>query len=260
MSPVRRGGRVREYLRQQHLALIALALALTGGTAYALGGSNTVFSDDIVNGNVRSADVQDNGVRSADVRDDTAAGGGLTAADLRPGSVGSDEVVDGSLTASDVDESSLGLVPAARLGGTGASTVNPPAVRRRCGTTYVDCGFVTLDLPQTTRVLITAGGTSDSPGSDAQGFCRLATSQGSLTDTYAYIEDQSNWGLTTVAFALGRATSTSASSAKRRAPTRWLTARSRSAPPPGTELRCVSRRSAITFGSISSLWSPCSCY
>jgi hypothetical protein len=80
--------RIRAYLSQHHLALVALFLVLSGGTAYALSGSNTVFSDDIVNGEVKSIDVQDNGVATADVRDDSLTGGGLAAADLRPGSVG----------------------------------------------------------------------------------------------------------------------------------------------------------------------------
>ena len=56
------------------VALIALFVAL-GGTAVALDGSNTVFSDDIVNGEVYSGDV----------RNDTLAGGGLAAVDLQPG-------------------------------------------------------------------------------------------------------------------------------------------------------------------------------
>ena len=47
------------HLRQQWLGALAVALVLTGGTAYALDGSNTVFSDDIVNGEVRTADIRD---------------------------------------------------------------------------------------------------------------------------------------------------------------------------------------------------------
>ena len=62
-----------------------------------------MFSDDIV----------DNQVRSADVRNDTLAGGGLTAADLRAASVGGSEVTNDSLTGGDVKESTLGRVPQA---------------------------------------------------------------------------------------------------------------------------------------------------
>ena len=41
----------------ERLAWICLIMILSGGTAYALDGKNTVFSDDIVNGQVRSIDV-----------------------------------------------------------------------------------------------------------------------------------------------------------------------------------------------------------
>jgi hypothetical protein len=77
------------------VAMIALFVAL-GGTATALTGSNTVFSDDITNDEVYSADV----------RDDTLSGGGLAAADLRPGSVGPSET--SGLTGADVANAASG--------------------------------------------------------------------------------------------------------------------------------------------------------
>jgi hypothetical protein len=83
------------------MATIAVFLVLSGGTAVALSGSNTVFSDDIV----------DNEVRSADVRNDTLAGGGLAAADLQASSVGTSEVALNSLNGADINESLLGKVP-----------------------------------------------------------------------------------------------------------------------------------------------------
>src|SRR3954454_9848895 len=96
--------RIRSRLTYANVvATLTLFLVLSGGTAVALTGSNTVFSDDIV----------DNQVRSADVRNDTLAGGGLTAADLGPGSVAGSEVKDNSLGGADVKESSLGRVPQA---------------------------------------------------------------------------------------------------------------------------------------------------
>jgi hypothetical protein len=82
------------------VALIALFVSL-GGTAAALSGSNTVFTDDITNDQVYSADV----------RNDTLTGGGLAAPDLRPSSVGTSEVAGNSLTGGDINESSLGIVP-----------------------------------------------------------------------------------------------------------------------------------------------------
>jgi hypothetical protein len=69
------------------MGALALFLVLTGGTAFALDGSNTVFSDDIVNNEVKTADIRDANV---------------TMADLRPASVNSSKVVDESLTGADI--------------------------------------------------------------------------------------------------------------------------------------------------------------
>jgi len=73
---------------------LALVIAVGGGVAYA---ANTVFSTDIVN----------NEVYSADVRNDNLAGGGLTAADLRAGSVRSSEVLDDQIRSADVRDDNL---------------------------------------------------------------------------------------------------------------------------------------------------------
>jgi len=71
--------RIRSRLTYANVvATLALFLVLSGGTAVALTGSNTVFSDDIVNGQVKGVDV-----------------------------------LDGTLTGGDVKESSLGKVPQA---------------------------------------------------------------------------------------------------------------------------------------------------
>jgi hypothetical protein len=91
-------GRVSDHLRSNVVGYVALFFALSGSTALALSGSNTVFSDDIVHDQVYSGDV----------RNDTLTGGGLAAADLRKGSVGSSEVQNDSLTGTDIDESTLG--------------------------------------------------------------------------------------------------------------------------------------------------------
>jgi hypothetical protein len=76
---------------------LALFLVLSGGTAVALGGANTVFTDDVAN------DTQ------------PASGGnpagGLVAADLRAGSVGPSEVANNSLSGGDIIEDSLSIGP-----------------------------------------------------------------------------------------------------------------------------------------------------
>ena len=70
------------------VSTLCLFLVMGGGTAVALSGHNTVFSDDIVNKQVKRADVGTNAV-------DTT------------------KVVDNSLTGDDVNESTFGMVPTA---------------------------------------------------------------------------------------------------------------------------------------------------
>ncbi len=60
---------VLAHLRAQWIGVLALLIALGTGSAYA---ANTVFSSDIVNGQVKSVDV----------RDDTLPNGGLTGKDI----------------------------------------------------------------------------------------------------------------------------------------------------------------------------------
>lgn len=69
--------RLGTHVRNQWMGALALFLVLTGGTAYALDGTNTVFSDDIVNGEVKTADLAANAVNSTKV-----ANNSLTLADI----------------------------------------------------------------------------------------------------------------------------------------------------------------------------------
>jgi hypothetical protein len=95
-------------------SFLALFIALGMGTAYA---ANTVFSADIVDGEVKTADLADNGVTSQkigqnqvytfDVRDDTFNNGGLNAEDLAAGSVTTSELLDSTITSADVLDGSL---------------------------------------------------------------------------------------------------------------------------------------------------------
>ena len=112
--------RIRNHIRGNVVGYIALFLVLTGGTAQALDGSNTVFSDDIVNGEVDTPDLAleavitsrlaPDSVRTGRVLDDNLTGAditGLTGADVSPD----------SLTGANIDESSLGTVPSAAQAG-----------------------------------------------------------------------------------------------------------------------------------------------
>jgi hypothetical protein len=80
------------------VATIALFAAVATGGAYA---ANTVFSTDIVDGQVKSVDVGDNEIKSADVKDES-----LTTFDVST-FLGAD-VVDGSLTGADIQDESIG--------------------------------------------------------------------------------------------------------------------------------------------------------
>ena len=113
------------HIRAQWMGALALFLVLAGGTAYA---ANTVFSTDIVNGEVKTpdlaanavkedkiaagavqtSDIANNQVRSADVRDDNLFDGGLTGLDLRAESVGTSEVADSSIREDDLAASARG--------------------------------------------------------------------------------------------------------------------------------------------------------
>jgi hypothetical protein len=77
------------------ISTLCLVLIVGGGTAYAV---DTVFSADIVDGEVKTQDIGTNQVLSADVRDDTRPNGGLTSADIGPDAV----------TASEIDDRSIG--------------------------------------------------------------------------------------------------------------------------------------------------------
>ena len=86
--------RIRRHLTYANvISSLALFIVLTGGTAVALNGSNTVFTDDIAN------DTQPAGGGNP--------AGGLAAADLRPNAVGSSEVANSTIGLGD-------LAPAAR--------------------------------------------------------------------------------------------------------------------------------------------------
>lgn len=182
----------------QWAGLLALFLVIAGGTAYA---ANTIGSTDIINGQVKSVDIGNNEVTSADVRDDTLANGGLAPVDLQPGAVGTSEVAnnslrgadiatgavnsakvaDESLTGGDVDESTLGQVPSAALGGIGRS-----AVGGQCdpeGAAFLSCAFTTIVLPAPTRMLVigTVKAQPEAGADNGTGQCRLATNNGAIT-------------------------------------------------------------------------------
>jgi len=118
----------------ERFAWICLVVVLFGGTAYALDGKNTVFTDDIVNGEVRSGDV---------------------ANDTTPYALKGVDIANDSLTGSDVNESTLGQVPnalTATEGGLGRSVSGGGCDPN--STDPVTCASVQMTLLAPARVLL----------------------------------------------------------------------------------------------------------
>ncbi len=80
-------------------SFLALLLAMSTSGAYA---ANTVFSTDIVNGQVKTPDLAPNAVVSAKILNGTVHAG-----DLAPNSVNGPKIIDGSVAGVDVTDESL---------------------------------------------------------------------------------------------------------------------------------------------------------
>gem|GEM_PF-2945755 len=127
--------RIGRQLRAQWAGLLTIFLLLTAGSAYALDGSNTVFSDDIVDGQVTSLDVADESLTGADARI-------LGNRDLGANILGTGRIV----------ESSLGTVPVAGQAGSGYRGTGGCGESSR----FVDCGTAAVHLTKPGRILIIA--------------------------------------------------------------------------------------------------------
>ena len=173
----------------------------------------TLTSFDIMNGSLRAVDLGPGAVRSSNVDDET-----LTGADVQNDSLDTSDIQNlhgsdlqsESLTGTQIVESTLGQVPSAALGGIGRSagtfSCDPESE------TFVDCGFTTLTLPGTSRVLILGRlEVSAESGADlGQGVCRVVTSVGVVPGTsanvHAYEFDGNVVSLVGVSGALGPGT------------------------------------------------------
>jgi len=173
--------RIRALVRQQWAGLIALFLVLSGGSAWALDGSNTVFSDDIVNGEVKSADLGPNSVGSGKIND-----GGVHLPDLAGGSVDSAKVVNSSIGNLDLAGNSVNTPKVVNDSLFGVDiredTLNPldahDAFDARCdptSLTFVNCAGVEFFLQRSMPVLAIfnwAQYSDNDVGDRVAGICR----------------------------------------------------------------------------------------
>ena len=152
--------RIGTYLRQQHLALLAIFLVLAGGTALA-------------------ATAPDNSVISKSVRNNA-----LTTNDLRDGvGVRGADVIDGSLEGADIAESTLAQVPSALTalqGGRGRHSSSGGCDPE--SDVFVSCGTVQISLAAPARLLVvgTAEATTELGANHASGQCRIGTTSGPM--------------------------------------------------------------------------------
>jgi hypothetical protein len=91
------GTRIGNHIRSNVVGYIAIFLFAMSGTAIALDGSNTVFSDDIVDGEVKTADLGNNSVRTSKI-----ATGQVQSIDIGREQVQSVDVKDETLTGADI--------------------------------------------------------------------------------------------------------------------------------------------------------------
>ena len=195
------GRKIGRHVLSNFVGYVALFVAL-GGTAYAavVVSSNSEVAKNTISGHHPPIGDQSNLV-SGSVNGSDLAGGAVSGSKLGANAVDGSKVIDGSLTGADVagdsltgsqiNESSLGEVTSAKVGGFGRSTGG--AACDPSSTQYLDCVIVTLNLPTASRVLligqVTGGANSDSSG----GYCKLVTQYGDVAGTQESIQLLSNY-------------------------------------------------------------------
>jgi hypothetical protein len=198
-------GRIRGHLRSNIIAYCALFFALTG-VAAALPGTNTVFSDDIVDGAVQTQDIANGGVATADlaglsvnaaklapngVNSGKVLDNGIKAPDIGPDAVGTSEVADNSLTGTDVLDESLGSADVTNGSVTGTdiqdNSVSGADISDGYSTAASDtgggcndddsngetCATLNITLSETAKLLVTATGGWHTHGTSGIMSCRL---------------------------------------------------------------------------------------
>ena len=213
------GTRWKKVASQVAMAVAGGLVAVTltgGGPAGAFNvPNNSVTSAKIVNGTIQGIDIKDQTIAPRDisigavtnarlgadaVTTDKVADGTITGADVQADSLGSSDIQNlhgtdlqsESLTGTQIVESTLGQVRSAALGGIGRSAARHPACDPE-SETFVDCGYTTLTLPSSSRVLILGRLEVQAEiGADlGQGVCRLVTNVGVVAGSSANVPPMS---------------------------------------------------------------------
>jgi hypothetical protein len=144
------------------VSTICLFLVLGGGTAVALRGQNTVFSDDIVNGQVRTPDLANNAVNTTRI-----AAGAVRSGDIGAGAVGARQIANGS-----IGEAKLtpGLIQAAGLNSVTGRDDGTVSLANNPGPVNLGGPSVNVTVPANGYLTVSGGLEIQSVGAD--GSCK----------------------------------------------------------------------------------------
>jgi hypothetical protein len=145
--------RIRRHLSFANIcSFLALTIALSTGTAYA---ANTIFSTDIVDGQVKAPDIGTGAVGTRALADGSVTGadvgdGWLTGDDLATGSVGGAQLTDRSVAAADLAAGAVGSGAVANNSLTGRDLAGGGAV----GEVTVAAGYVPAERCRSVTVRV----------------------------------------------------------------------------------------------------------
>ena len=153
---------------------------LTGAYPDPTIADNAVNSAKVAGGSLTGLDVANESLSGIDITNGTVDGG-----DILDGTLSGNDIANETIGGIDVNEGSFGQVPSALLGGFGryfaGSQCNPAS------NDWIDCGFVTLNLPSLARVLLIGRVRAFADGGTV-GYCRLVSSRGAYQDTQSRVE------------------------------------------------------------------------
>ena len=147
------------------MATFAVALALGGGVAYA---ANTVFSTDIVDGEVKTADLDNNSVRTTKI-----VNGQVANADLHDDAVDSSKVADGSIGNPDLGVDSVQAIQIADDTIDGGEIIDNSMGSVDLATDSVGNSELGADAVGSSNVANNSLTTADFAGTDASGAISL---------------------------------------------------------------------------------------
>lgn len=166
--------KIREHLRSNAVAYVALFFALSGSARAA----NTVFSEDIVNGEVKRPDIAGsavNGPRLADDAVDNAklADDSVGGAEVLDGSIDSADIEDETLNGFDISEGRINLVAAGDTGGCQADS-GRETVCASTGILLGESGKLVIVATSSWRTFaLNNSDDPDDPANSVSGTCRL---------------------------------------------------------------------------------------